>query len=424
MVILHARWVLPIAGTPVDDGWVSVEGDRVAAVGRERRGVPSDGASAPAREIDLGRVALLPGLVNAHTHLELSYLAGAVASAARVPDWIRQVIALRREEPDPEAPRILAAARAAIAALRRGGTALVGDISNTLVTVPLLGEAAFPAAVFYELLRLRAEDADDVCAAAAGRLAALERPADVRVWLAPHAPYSVSPRLFQCLRRELDRLGPSRMSVHLAESAEESELLGRGTGPWRALLEELGAWDPAWVVPGCGPVEYLERMRVLDRRTVAVHGVHASRADLQRLQVAGATLVTCPRSNRHVGAGDPPVARFYESGVPVAVGTDSLASAPDLSVWGELSEMRRLAPGVPPGRLLASATLVGAQALGFGDALGSIEPGKRASLLAIPIPSAVHDVEAYLVSGDVDPAGIKWTGDLMDARAAGGAVRA
>ena len=410
MPSFHARWVLPVAAPCIDDGWVRVEGDRIAAVGATGGRGRRDRDAAP--EVDLGNVALLPGLVNAHTHLELSYLAGAVGPAVRFPDWIRQVIARRREEPDAGAPHILAAARDAIAALRQSGTALVGDISNTLVTVPLLAEAACPAAVFYELLRFRADDADEVCAAARVRRAALPAPSDVRVWLAPHAPYSVSPRLFQCLRRELDRLGPSRMSVHLAESAEELELLERGTGLWRALLEELGAWDPAWVAPGCGPVEYLDRMRVLDRRTIAVHGVHASRADLQRLAAHGATLVTCPRSNRYVGVGDPPVARFYESDVAVAIGTDSLASAPDLSVWGELAVVRRLAPDVPPRRLLASATLVGAQALGFGEAFGSIEPGKRADLLAVPVPSNVDDIEAYLVSGDVDPAGIRWAADL------------
>jgi cytosine/adenosine deaminase-related metal-dependent hydrolase len=418
MLSFRARWVLPIAAPPLDDGVVTVEAGRIAAVGPDRLGDQGDS------EIDLGRVALLPGLVNAHTHLELSYLAGAVRPAARFPDWIRQVVARRREEPDGSAPHILGAARDAIAALRRSGTALVGDISNTLVTVPLLAEAALPAAVFYELLRFRAEDAEDACAAARARLAALPASPDVRVWLAPHAPYSVSPRLFQCLRRELDRMSPSRMSVHLAESAEELELLERGSGPWRALLEELGAWDPAWVAPGCGPVEYLDRMRVLDSRTIAVHGVNASRAGLERLAAHGATLVTCPRSNRYVGVGDPPVARFYESGVAVAIGTDSLASAPDLSVWGELAVMRRLAPDVHPRRLLASATLAGAEALGFGEAFGSIEPGKRADLIAVPVPSGVDDVEAYLVSGEVDPARIRWAADLVHTSAASAANEA
>jgi cytosine/adenosine deaminase-related metal-dependent hydrolase len=239
-------------------------------------------------------------------------------------------------------------------------------------------------------------------------------PADVRVSLAAHAPYSVSPRLFQSIRRELDRDPFARTSVHLGESAEERELLEHGTGPWRQLLEDLGAWDEAWIAPGCGPVEYLDRMRFLGDRVLAVHAVQLSRAELDRLAARGAAVVTCPRSNRHVGVGDPPVEAFYQAGLAVAVGTDSRASAPDLSIWPELAAMRRLAPGVPAEILLGSATRVGAEALGFGAEFGTIEPGKRAALVAVSVPAGVDDADAvqeYLVSG-IDPEGIRWAGDL------------
>jgi cytosine/adenosine deaminase-related metal-dependent hydrolase len=236
----------------------------------------------------------------------------------------------------------------------------------------------------------------------------------VRVSLTPHAPYTVSPRLFQAIRRVRDRDPFGRMSVHLAESPEETELLDAGTGAWRQLLDELRAWDDTWIAPGCGTVEYLDRMRVLDDRTLAVHAVQCSRTDLDRLAALGTTVVTCPRSNRYVGVGDPPVAACYAAGVRVAVGTDSLASAPDLSVWPELGAMRRLAPEVPAARLLESATRVGADALGFGSELGTIEPGKRAALVAVPIPLSIRDVagvQEYLVSG-IDPGDARWVGDV------------
>jgi cytosine/adenosine deaminase-related metal-dependent hydrolase len=118
-------------------------------------------------------------------------------------------------------------------------------------------------------------------------------------------------------------------------------------------------------------------------------------------------VVACPRSNRHVGAGDAPLAAYYEAGVPVAFGTDSLASAPDLNLFHELAAARRLAPSVPASRLLESATAVGARALGFGDDHGTIEPGKRADLIAIRVPEGVGDVEEYLLSG-IDPADVTW----------------
>ena len=138
-----------------------------------------------------------------------------------------------------------------------------------------------------------------------------------------------------------------------------------------------------------------------------MHGVQFTADDLARLQRVGATVVACPRSNRWTGAGEPPIGHFYASGVRVAVGTDSLASVSDLNLFAELAEMRRLAPRVPAARLLRSATLDGAKALGFAADFGSIDPGKIAQLLAVRLPADVRDVEEYLVGG-VEPADVVW----------------
>jgi cytosine/adenosine deaminase-related metal-dependent hydrolase len=180
-----------------------------------------------------------------------------------------------------------------------------------------------------------------------------------------------------------------------------------GEGPWRTLLEELGVWDSSWVAPGVTPVQYLDECGFLNPRVLAVHGVQTSAADLARLVRRGVTLVTCPRSNMHTGAGAPPLDAFYASGVRVAVGTDSLASVPDLNVFAELTAMRALAPSVPAAVLLDSATRQGALALGFESEYGSLEPGKRARLLAVDILRPVDDVEEYLVSG-IHPEQLHW----------------
>lgn len=137
---------------------------------------------------------------------------------------------------------------------------------------------------------------------------------------------------------------------------------------------------------------------------------------LARLGDRGATLVTCPRSNQWVGVGVPPLERFYLSGVPVAVGTDSLASVEDLNLFSELKAMRWLAPGVPARRLIESATLVGARALGLGDQLGSLTAGKLADVVAVALPDGVDDIEEHLLSG-IDPADISWA-SVSDVRQA------
>jgi cytosine/adenosine deaminase-related metal-dependent hydrolase len=342
-------------------------------------------------------------------------MAGRVRRHERFTDWVREMLALRRQStPTPE--EIAASIDTAIAQAKSFGTGLVGDISNSLASVDPLRRSDLRGVIFHELLRLRATDADDVLEEgllAVERAGASER---VPVSLAPHAPYSVSPQLFQGIRAALARMPFLPTSVHLGESPEEVELLATGQGPWRRLLEDLGAWDPAWQPPGCGPVEYLDRMKLLGSRTLTVHGVQFGVDDLARLAATGATLVTCPRSNAYVGVGAPPVEQFYQAGVPVALGTDSLASVDDMSLFSELAALRALAPSVRAASLLASATVEGARALGFEADFGTIEPGRNAALIAIDLPPSVADVEEYLVGG-IPPAAVHWVEDLLGERA-------
>jgi cytosine/adenosine deaminase-related metal-dependent hydrolase len=217
----------------------------------------------------------------------------------------------------------------------------------------------------------------------------------------------VAPLVFKAIRNAAVRQSLFPWSVHLSESAEEVEFVRTAGGPFRRLLEDVGAWDPEWTPPGRSPVEFLDASRCLDDRVLAVHGVQMTPADLHRLASRGATVVTCPRSNGHTGAGAPPLEDFYASGARVAVGTDSLASAPDLNVFAELATMRALAPSVPASRLLASATIEGARALGFAEDYGTLDAGKVARLLAVEVPAGVDDVEEYLVTG-VHPGQLRW----------------
>jgi len=411
----RAAWLLPISGPPLRDAWVEVVDGRVTALGSSDISSRPEGRAHAGRSVaveaehDLGDVAILPGLVNAHVHLELSYLRDAVQPAQTFIEWIRQVVGLRRTQPDPRSRTILDGVERAIAEAHRAGTLLAGDISNTLVTVDALSRSPLSAVVFYELLRFNCPDPDEFVREALTRIAELTPADGVRVGLAAHAPYSVSPALFRAIRRAADLNPLVPYSVHLAESREEVQFIDRGDGPWRTFLEEVGVWDPEWRPAGRSPVQYLTDHQFLSARTVVVHGVQMSAADLQLLAETGATLVTCPRSNQRTGAGVPPIASFYASGVPVAVGTDSLASAPDLNLFAELGAVRALAPSVPARAILESATRVGARALGFGDEYGTIEAGKRTPLLALSIPPGTADVEEYLLSG-ITAESITWIG--------------
>jgi aminodeoxyfutalosine deaminase len=402
LIYYRASWIVPISLPPVRDGWVAVDRGRVVAISRRQ---PTDGAL----EIDLGESAILPGLVNAHTHLELSYLRERVPPTSDFVTWVRGVIGERRKRPDPRSPEILEAIDRGIAEALACGTAIVGDISNTLVTFDALARSPLAAVVFYELLRFNTQDALGFVQEATQAIESLPPSPHVRASLAAHAPYSVAPLVFRAIRQAVDRDPFSPCSVHLSESTEEVDFIRTGGGPWRAILEELGSWDPQWVPPGGTPVQFLDDSGFLDGRVLAVHGVQMSAADLERLALRGTTLVTCPRSNGHTGAGAPPLEDFYESGVRIAIGTDSLASAPDLNLFAELATIRALAPSVPAATLLDSATRQGSRALGFDADFGTIEAGKLARLLAVSVPAGTDDVEEYLVSG-VSPEQIRWIG--------------
>jgi aminodeoxyfutalosine deaminase len=401
MMVYRAGWVLPVSSPPVRNGWVAVEGGRVIARGTASEEPPGGEVRA------LPGSAVLPGLVNAHTHLELSYLHRRVPPSPRFSAWVRHTMRMRDAHRDPVDPQIVETARAALAAARATGTSLVGDVSNTLMTVDLLREAGMAAQVFFELTGFAEQDPRGRVRAARAQADACARGGSVRVSVAPHAPYSVSAALFQAIGDDLASHPDSVSSVQLGESPEELQLLREGAGDMRRVLEELGRWPADWRPPGVGPVTYLDRLGVLGPRMLAVHGVQLGPDDVACLAARGATLVTCPRSNRHVGVGDPPLERFFASGVRVAVGTDSLASADDLNVFAELAAMRALAPSVAAGRLIESATRSGAAALGVGDEMGTIDAGMRAELIAVRVPPDVHDVEEYLVSG-VQPDAVGW----------------
>jgi cytosine/adenosine deaminase-related metal-dependent hydrolase len=393
MTTVRARWVIPTAGTQVSNGWVTATGGRFVETGR---GTP------PSAARDLGDVVLLPGLVNAHTHLELSWLEGRVPPQDSMDAWIRTMMGIRRTGPAGGEAFVTSTMRAAITTMRATGTVLVGDISNSLASLAPLAEASMAATIFHEILGFRPTDPAGMVREAHARLAhhPITRSPDRRWSVVAHAPYSTSPALFREIAARHE--GPAPLAVHLAESNEEMEFLQTGRGPIRDMLDALEVWDEAWVPPGAHPVKYLKDLGYLQQGTLLVHGVHLGPLDLEQARDARAVVVTCPRSNVWVGGGVPPVARFYASGVHVAIGTDSLASVDTLNMFDELAALRRLAPEVEAARLLESATRVGAESLGYGSEFGSIATGKRALCVAVTVPPTLTrgaDVEEYLVSG-------------------------
>ena len=391
MQIVLAQLVCPIASPAIVDGGVAISAGRIVHVGTRADVVRACGGTA--RVHDLEHAALLPGLVNAHTHLELSAMGEAGLPRGDYAAWLRALLAVRAV-PDPE--RVLRTAEREIEALASRGTVAVGDIGNLGTTAPVLARSPLHAVSFHEIYGLDPEAAEVALASAAERLGALARDADVsaareRVVLAltPHAPHTTSDALLRALA---GRSAASRtpLSIHVAESEAETELLASGRGPLAEAFAERGFLPRGFTAPGCSPVAHLARSGILGPRTLAVHCVHLDATDRAILRESGATVVTCPRSNDALGVGRAPVPALLREGVPVALGTDSLASVDDLDPFAEMAALARAHPELPADVVLHVATLAGARALGLGDRLGSIERGKLAELIVVPLGEAAH----------------------------------
>lgn len=372
VIRLRAEWVFPVSGSPLRNGVVEVAGDRIVAV--HDRSEP--------RAHDFVGCAILPGLVNAHTHLEFSSLTAPLAPAVPFTDWLRAVIGWRRERNALPGPDVADGFGQAWG----GGTTLIGEIASQgwdPAAVPKIGPRVI---AFQEALGLRPAVRDEQLARARSFLADKSTAAHVTRGLSPHAPYSLHPDLFRGLVALANEF-QAPLAMHLAETTAEGELLRHGRGEFVPFLERLGVWDSSAIPTGTRVLDYLRDLESLSHALV-VHGNYLDQDEQQFL--AGKenfTVVYCPRTHAYFGHSPHPWQELQDRGTRVALGTDSRASNPDLSLWEELRFLRRKFPRVAPEILLRMATVYGAEALGQGTETGTLEPGKRADLLIVPLDS-------------------------------------
>jgi cytosine/adenosine deaminase-related metal-dependent hydrolase len=357
---LTARWVFPVTSPPLPCGRVTVRDDRITTV---------EPAGARKADIDFGDAAIVPGFVNTHTHLDLCGAKGLTPPTSDFPEWLRSVIACRRQ--------LLPYAHDTsdgIAECTRFGTTLVGDIAAAGSTFDLLAKAPLRSVVFHELLGLSREKARESLRNAQFWAADPEEMPHTRRGLSPHAPYSFN-------RDELAAATASwPTAIHLAESTAELELLDHHSGPFVPFLAGLGAWDasglawsPEQVVAltksGSAPVIYVHCNYLSPDAPIPRHG----------------SVVYCPRTHAAFGHSPHPFRDFLARGIRVALGTDSLASNPDLSILAEARFLHRCYPDFPLDQLLRMATLSGAEALGWADDIGSLEPAKSADFAIVKL---------------------------------------
>jgi 5-methylthioadenosine/S-adenosylhomocysteine deaminase len=411
--VLTPRWVFPISSPPIADGAVATQGGRILAVGTR---ADLTAAWPGASRFHLPEAALLPGLVNCHTHLELSGLSSQQLVNGTFVLWLAALIEKRRGIPVAEQA---AAAEAGARRLIESGTTCVGEVSTAGLSLAALLSLGLRGVVYREILGLTPGEAERRCDAARADLQGMQQMARgglLRVGLSPHSPYSLSEELFRACGAML-RGSHLPCCIHAAESREEVEFLSTGRGAISDLLyTAVGCRVPPPRRRAQSPIEYLDGLGALAWRPLLIHAVHVDAADIPRMVRSGVSVAHCPRSNARLSDGVAPVADFLAHGIPVGLGTDSLASVPTLDLWDEMRAALAAQRGrLAPGEVLDMATRGGARALGLADQVGSLEVGKRADLIAVPAGAVVasdpagsliamtrgEDVLLSLVEGEV-----------------------
>ncbi len=396
-MLLRAAWVAPVASPPIRDGWVAVHGGEIVAVGSGRAaGLPLD-LSRDQR--DLGDVLLTPGLVNAHTHLELTCYAGRIAPAPFW-EWIGNLIPLRAAPGQIE--RESRGVRDGAEQSLRAGVTCVGDISRCNLHWPVLKPLRLRKVCFVELLTLADHPPRNPDELRAGVDAVVEDEL-LTVGVTPHAPYSVpAGQIRAAIALAAERRRP--WTTHWAESPEEI-----------AFLAGVEQGLPEWVQPGparfgirpplTDPFVYLDSLTGAAPPGLLAHVNYIDDRGIDRLAAAGHCVAYCPRAHRFFGHPPHPFRELLAGGVKVVLGTDSAASNEDLSVLKEAQFVARNVKDAPTAdALLRMITLDAAAALGLGAAIGSIEVGKRADLAAFPCDPPAGDVVAALIHGAPPPA--------------------
>ena len=383
-VILRSRCVLPISAPPIENGAVVIDGERIAAVGTwdELKGRGGE-------VLDLGESVLMPGLINAHCHLDYTMMRRSISPQRSFTEWIRRINALKRSLSDDD---YLEAIAKGFAELRKWGTTTVANIESFPELLLRMPAPPIRAWWFLEMIDIRHRETSEETMAGA-----LSFFGERKGWidgfgLSPHAPYTASASLFELTSKAAGELGMP-VTTHCAESREEWEMFRHGRGELHDFMLKLGRWMHD-CQHGRTPLAHLVSSGALSERWLLAHMNELGESDFEWLErqprSSRPSVVHCPGSHRYFRHAPFPLARLQEAGVNICLGTDSLASTDSLSMFEEMRQLARRHPWLNAQEILSMATLNGAKALGIQA--GRLEAGALADLIAIPFAGGMEGI--------------------------------
>lgn len=376
----RARWVVISPGRILENAFLETQNGRITGVSKTAPREASRG-----RVTDLGPGVILPALVNAHIHLELSALVNDLSFDKGFTAWVQDLLA-RREALGEE--KLISAAHNAAGQLADHGTGYVGEISTLGITKDILGRQGIGGVWFQECL---GSDLPEIIA---------EKGRCLSFSMAAHAPHTTDPAVLKNIKEQTASHGLP-FSIHLAESQAESEFIDGPRGEWAGFLASRGIDISAWPLGGKTPVQYMDSLGLLDPSTLAVHLLNVSHQDLEILSKTGTRICLCPRSNENLHQKLPDIELMLQNSLAPALGTDSLASCGSLSLFDEMVFVRKNYPKISPAAVLEMATFNGARALGLDRFCGSLDKDKWSRFLYIDLDiSKKNDLMESLTCND------------------------
>jgi aminodeoxyfutalosine deaminase len=394
MIIVKAKYLITDPESCIENGAVVIQGTRICRVDTFDNVMAYAGVQ---KVIDLGNAVILPGLINIHTHLDLTNLQNPIKPTNNFTHWIFQIIGARMQWKDDD---YISSLEKGIKFCIESGTTTVADIANTGHSFSVLKNSPLRKVVYKEVLGLNPDYAGDAIKKAQSELSGIMRDDLLSIGISPHAPYSVSKELYQAVAQFAhDRRMP--VSTHIAETQDEIEFLLKGTGNLPVLLRKLRVLADNWCPPGLTPIRYLQETGILYTNPIFIHCNYITDDEISLIKSSGVSVAFCPRSHHFFGHTNHPVQKLLNAGITVGLGTDSLASNNTLSILDEMKFLSRHS-SVLPKTLLAMATIHGAKALGLELKTGQVKEGFEADLCGIgllehntgPVYNQLFDVDS------------------------------
>ncbi|MBT3388400.1 MAG: amidohydrolase family protein [Desulfobacula sp.] len=360
----HAAWIIVDAETIIQNGYLLTEDGQIKGVYTSK---PKD---APQTYTDHGPGVIMPPLVNAHLHLELSALKNKVAMDQGFQVWVADLLEKRQALGEDALKQ---GAKQAIVELQALGNLYIGEISTLGLAKDILEHSELCGMFFQEYLGTAAPETLDI-----------QHSSALSKTVAGHAPHTTAPEVLKRLKQQsLAQKLP--FSIHLAESEAEIEFIHKKKGDWAVFLTSRGINYKTWEIGSVSPVAYLKKLGVLDRLTLAVHLLHITENDLKIIKDSGTKVCVCPKSNLNIHKKLPDIEKMIKKGLKPALGTDSLASNNSLDIRDEMAFVAENYPNLKPEKIFSMATLYGAKALGLENITGTLNTGKKADFIYLPI---------------------------------------